>query len=113
MGTTPALRATPPDSGGEFAHPVLQYGPDCFEHALKVFKDLSVLKSNNANFKSLHEPRSPIIPFYLERSCMPGPIQFDNDATFRTIKVGNVRTYPVLSSKFLSVQSGLLEVRPK
>jgi hypothetical protein len=41
------------------------------------------------------------------------PIKFDNDATFRTIKVGNIRTYSVLPAKLLSLQFRVAEVPPE
>ena len=40
-------------------------------------------------------------------------IKFDNYATFWTIKVGNVRTYAVLSPEFLSVQLTVSQAGPQ
>jgi hypothetical protein len=44
---------------------------------------------------------------------MCGSVEFDNDATFRTIKVDNIRTYAVLSAKPLSVELTLSEAGPE
>ena len=44
---------------------------------------------------------------------MCSTIKFDNDATFRTIKVRNVRTYSVLASELLSVELRVLQTLPK
>jgi len=44
---------------------------------------------------------------------MHGAIKFDNDATFRTIKVDNIRTYAVLTAKLLPVELAFSETGPE
>ena len=40
-------------------------------------------------------------------------IKFDNYATFRTIIIGNIRTYSVLSAKFLPFKAGVFQGSPE
>jgi hypothetical protein len=44
------------------------------------------------------------VSFQVEHVIVPGTIKFDNDATFRTIKVDNIRTYSVLAGELLAIE---------
>jgi hypothetical protein len=80
---------------------------------LEIFKDYPVLKSKNLNSMPHEESCTAVIPLHSEKVLVAFPIEFDNDATFRTIKVGNIRTYSVLPAKLLSLQFRVAEVPPE
>ena len=78
----------------------------------KTLEDGSVLESHtNPQFFEISGSR--LVSLYLQRSFVHCSIKFDNDATFRTIKVGNIRTYSVLSAKFLPFKAGIFQGSPE
>ena len=89
--------------GGSLA-PTLQCCPDDLHHVLPVFKDLLVLKSEHLNVEAGKKPRPVVVSFCRKHACMCCTIEFDNDATFRTIKIDNIRTYAVLATEPFPVQ---------
>jgi hypothetical protein len=86
---------------------------DCFQHSLTVLKNIFVLKPEYLGAKLSEEFRAAMVPFGSEQAGMDRAVKFDNDATFRTIKVDNIRTYAVLPAKFFSVELALSEAGPE
>ena len=62
-----------------------------FEHHLQILHHFAILKPDDAQTQVCEEYRSQIIPFLGEHVIMSGAVEFDNHATFGTIKVGNSR----------------------
>jgi hypothetical protein len=100
-------------SRGRFLSSSSQYSADCFNHSLAILKNIFVFKTEYLHAKLSEEFRAATIPFGGEQAGMEGTIKFDNDATFRTIKVDNIRTYAVLPAKLLSVKSAVSEASPE
>src|SRR2546428_11119247 len=44
---------------------------------------------------------------------MSRPIKFDNQPTFRTIKIGNIRTYALLAPELLARELAVLKIFPQ
>src|SRR5262245_26600025 len=86
-------------SCGRFLSPSPQYRADCFNHSLAILKNIFAFKTDYLRAKLSEEFRPATIPFGSEQTGVEGTIKFDNDATFRTIKVDNIRTYTVLPAK--------------
>jgi hypothetical protein len=59
------------------------------------------------------ESCTAVIPLHSEKVLVAFPIEFDNDATFRTIKVDNVRTYAVLTAESLPLELRLSKTSPE
>jgi hypothetical protein len=76
-------------------------------------KNLLILKSEHLDSKFFQELCSSVVPLDSEQPRMYGPVQFDNDATFRTIKVDNVRTYTVLPTELLPIDLALPQAGPE
>jgi hypothetical protein len=86
---------------------------DRFQHVFQVSVDRLILKPDYADIllRKVTRPFRVILRSGLRE--MTGPIKFDNDATFRTIKVDNVRTYARLPAKLLSVELAVFEMLPE
>jgi len=103
MGTADApswvRRAAGPAGSRErrFLRSFLQRCSDALHDSFAVLKDLSIFEAKGLHSQVHEEFRSAVISFDTEQAVMNFPIEFDNDAAFRTIKVDNVRTYAVLS----------------
>src|SRR5438874_2651332 len=78
--------------------------PDFFENPFEIPIQSLIFEPNYFDPSLLQIPRSPVIILTSPRPKMPCPIQFHNNAIFRTKKVDNVRTNATLSAKFLSIE---------
>jgi hypothetical protein len=81
--------------------PLLERLPDRFEHGFRILEHQTVFESENLHPVPFQQ-RSPLgIAFggLREDPVMCRAVEFDNDATFRTIKVDDIRTNTVLTSK--------------
>src|SRR6185436_20945730 len=71
----------------------------CTNHVKDDFQSpdhFTVFKPNDAHAESFEKLRSISIVFRRKHVIVTRAIKFDNDATFRTIEVDNIRTYSVL-----------------
>ena len=69
-----------------------------------VFEYLPVLTSQDVDIELSKAPCAAVVSFDLQQVGLHGSIEFDHNAIFRTIKVDNVRTYPVSTAKLFPVQ---------
>jgi hypothetical protein len=81
------------------AVPSCQLAPDRVQDQLRIFKERFVLDSQNLQTQTFKIAGSTSVILERIELEMRLAIEFDDYATFRTIKVDDVRTYSFLSSK--------------
>jgi hypothetical protein len=86
---------------------------DGIEHEFHILKNKTIFKPDHANAEAIKVGCALLVVLKRQRVFVDCAIKFDNDATFRTIKVGNKRTYSMLSSELLSVQFRAFQISPQ
>src|SRR5215813_2954247 len=81
-----------------------QRGANRIENKFQILYHLTILKPYDAHSQIFEEYRSQSIAFRGKHVIVSRTVKFNNDATFWTIKVGNVRPNCVLSPEFLAFQ---------
>ena len=99
--------------GQHFISISIERSANRLENKLETIENRVILESQHLDSKFLQIFRTSSISLARKNPLMSGAIKFDNDATFRTIKVDNIRTYAVLSAELLAVELGFSENRPE
>jgi len=99
--------------GQHFISISIERSANRLENKLETIENRVILESQHLDSKFLQIFRTSSISLARKNPLMSGAIKFDNDATFRTIKVDNVRTYAVLPAEFPPIQLGLLQILPE
>src|SRR5438067_1139033 len=86
--------------------------PDRFQHRFRVFAENAIFKTKDLKTLFLEIPGSLYLVVFPQHREVFLSVKFDDQRTFRTIKIDNIRTNAVLSAEFLSEALPVPKVRP-
>ena len=99
--------------GQHFISISIERSANRLENKLETIENHVILESQHLDSEFMQIFRTSSISLARKNPLMSGAIKFDNDATFRTIKVDNIRTYSVLSPELFSFELGVLQISPQ
>src|SRR5919106_4171449 len=90
-----------------------QFFSDGVEYGIGSFEDQAILESEDLHSQAFQERRTCFLIRIGNDFIMRLTVQLDNQSTFRTVKINDVRTDAMLTSKLFTVERTTFKMYPQ